>query len=118
MRCGACCACFLVCFYWSEADDAAENGVPEGLTEQLDPWRRFMRGTRGERPRCAALQGEIGVSVRCGIYARRPSVCRSMVPAWQAERSSALCDRARKRWGLPVRPPAFGGRPHRPKKAA
>lgn len=35
-----------------------------------------MRGTEAKPARCIALQGEVGESVGCGIYARRASTCR------------------------------------------
>ena len=56
--CGACCAHFRVSFYWAEAESL---GLPEALTEAINPWMSCMKGT-GQRAgvRCVALAGEIG----------------------------------------------------------
>ena len=40
--------------------------------------------------RCAALEGKVGEQVSCGIYDRRPSVCRKFQP------ETVECDYARK----------------------
>ena len=76
LSCGACCAWFRVSFYWRECDDQCPGGVPAGLTEDLGPFRRVMKGTGRIPPRCIALEGEVGTSVYCSIYARRPGICR------------------------------------------
>jgi Fe-S-cluster containining protein len=91
IRCGACCACFRVSFYWSEA---VERGLPESLTEQVNSFRSCMAGTNSLPVRCAALEGEIGSSVRCTVYDQRPSPCRSVMP------DDEKCLRARERLGL------------------
>jgi uncharacterized protein len=44
--------------------------------------------------RCAALEGVVGVSTSCAIYAVRPDVCRACLPGDDA------CRRARARFGL------------------
>ncbi|KUM01816.1 YkgJ family cysteine cluster protein [Chromobacterium subtsugae] len=93
--CGACCASFRVSFYWAEADDGG-GLVPSHLTEKLNDWTRCMRGTWSASPRCAALQGEVGDSVGCGVYPLRPSPCR------EVEAGSAQCLKARASHGLPA----------------
>ncbi|MCP9758775.1 YkgJ family cysteine cluster protein [Aquitalea sp. S1-19] len=93
--CGACCASFRVSFYWAEASDGGGT-VPAELTEELDPWRRCMRGTWSDLPLCAALQGEVGTQVSCAIYPERPSTCHDV------REGDAQCLRARERWGLSV----------------
>lgn len=93
LRCGACCAAFRVSFYWAEADDGG-GPVPLHLTEKINDFRRCMRGTWSDTPRCTALQGEVGSEVSCAIYPQRSSTCREFV-AW-----SEACNRARGKYGL------------------
>jgi len=100
-RCGACCAAFRVAFHWAETDAFPHGSVPQELTAKLDPHRVAMRGTDDTQMRCIALRGGIGAAVACGIYARRPSPCRELQPAWENGRASPQCDRARARHGLP-----------------
>lgn len=95
-RCGACCAVFRVSFYWAEADDAPGGTVPVALTKQVSPHHRCMAGTDVAPVRCVALQGEVGRSVSCGIYAQRSSTCRGVQPG------DAQCLRARALLGLNV----------------
>ena len=99
-RCGACCASFRASFYWGEADDTTPNGVPVDLTEVLTAFRRVMKGTNQDDPRCVALHGEIGQEVTCAIYEQRPSVCRSFVPSYAEGEGNPECDKARKAHGL------------------
>ena len=94
VTCGACCAHFRVSFYWAEADDAPGGTVPTALTEDITSLLRCMKGTNQREPRCAALEGEIGREVRCGIYERRPGPCHEL------EAGSDACNRARRRHGL------------------
>jgi len=101
MSCGACCASFVVPFYWSEADDAG-GGVPVALTEPLPPHRLCMAGTNAKSPRCLALAGEVGVSVSCTIYADRPTPCRAFQHHGEAGADNDSCTRARARYGLPA----------------
>lgn len=91
VHCGACCACFRVSFYWSEAET---RGLPEHLLEQLNPWLACMVGTNAAQPRCAALSGEPGGPVRCSVYELRPSPCR------EVELGDAQCRKARRHYGL------------------
>lgn len=92
--CGACCAQFRVSFYWAEADDAPGGTVPVALTRPLGGLHRCMAGTEHKPVRCVALQGEVGRSVACGIYAQRSSTCRSVMPG------DAQCRKARAAHGL------------------
>jgi len=75
--CGACCAFFRVSFYWGETDVHSEGQVPQALTTAISPHLVAMRGTTIKSPRCVALNGEIGQSVACSIYAQRSSTCRA-----------------------------------------
>jgi Fe-S-cluster containining protein len=75
LDCGACCAAFRVSFYWAEAE---ERGLPEALTEPVQRWFACMAGTNQPRPRCVALQGEVGGPVVCTAYAQRPTPCREV----------------------------------------
>ena len=107
LRCGACCAHFRVSFYWGESDPAQGGTVPPDMTEDLSGFRRCMKGTNHQQPRCIALQGVIGNAVLCTIYAQRPSVCQEFGVDWVdgAVRFSpedlARCNQARAAWGLP-----------------
>lgn len=105
LRCGVCCAFFRVSFHWSEADASLGGCVPPELTEKLDPHRLVMLGTDEAQPRCVALQGTLGVAAHCGIYARRPSVCREVQPSWEFGTISPQCDKARLAHGLAVLTP-------------
>ena len=100
MRCGACCANFRVSFYWSEADDAG-GSVPVAMTVQVTPMQRAMRGSDSSKPRCCALQGDIGQAVSCSIYSLRASPCREFVASWEHNFQNERCDAARRVWGLP-----------------
>lgn len=105
MRCGACCACFRVAFPGKECDAPADRRVPSEMTVLVDGQRRAMRGTDGRAPRCVALDGQVGVGVRCAIYDRRPSTCRVFAVDWTLGRHNAVCSRARATLGLqPLEP--------------
>lgn len=100
-RCGACCAFFRASFYYAEADDVTPGGVPTDLTRDLTQFRRVMLGTHKFPPRCIALRGPIGDAHGCGIYARRPAVCREFPPSFHDGRTpNPDCDRARAAHGL------------------
>lgn len=103
LRCGACCATYLVAMYWSEADSL---GIDPALTQQLDPLRVSMRVDPVDRSRCIALAGKIGVAAHCQIYSQRPWPCREVGASWEDGRASDQCDRARLRHGLPLLTPA------------
>lgn len=107
LACGACCACFRASFYWGEANDAKENGVPVELTDKLNDFRRVMKGTAQQKPWCIALKGIIGKAVHCAIYPARASVCREFAPAWQEGEPNERCDQARAFWGLAPLTPNF-----------
>jgi Fe-S-cluster containining protein len=93
--CGACCACFRVDFSVHEGEDMG-GPVPAGLAVEVNDSTLRMRGTDHSPPLCAALSGQIGAKIGCGIYEWRPSPCREF-----AEGSDA-CSRARLRHGLPT----------------
>lgn len=99
-RCGACCAAFRVDFHRSELDSAAPGGVPDALTVPVTASLVRMRGTDAASPRCVALQGEVGASVRCTLYAVRPSPCREFAPYAALGIGDDACNRARARHGL------------------
>jgi Fe-S-cluster containining protein len=99
--CGACCAFFRVSFYHGECDSSSGGTVPTGMTETLTHFRQVMVGTNQKLPRCAALKGEIGTSVGCGIHPLRASVCRDFPPSWENGVHNPDCDRARAAHGLP-----------------
>jgi len=115
LKCGACCAFFRASFYWTEASDVTENGVPVQLTCQFGPFRRMMLGTVGPSPRCVALLGTVGQEVRCTIYENRASICRAFDPSWMNGVANPRCDQARAAWHLePLSPDILTTRPVRP----
>lgn len=112
IECGACCAYYRASFYWSEADPAAGGSTPPELTEKLMPFHACMRGTNDHPPRCIALHGTIGRSVRCAIHPLRPSVCREFPASWVDGEHNPRCDQARAAHGLPpLSPLADSSRP-------
>lgn len=106
LSCGACCAAFRVSLHWSEADPALGGRVPVELTEPVRLHELAMRGTSQARPRCIALDAEIGHRSRCSIHARRPAACAAVAPSWESGAASPQCDRARLAHGLPALTPA------------
>jgi len=82
-------------FSVAELDDNG-GSVPSGLTVPLTDTLCRMRGTDHSPPRCAALTGQIGMQVSCGIYEWRSSPCREF------SEGSDACNRARMRQGLPA----------------
>jgi Fe-S-cluster containining protein len=118
LSCGACCAFYRASFYWSEAEDHIAGGVPLKMTKKLNDFRRVMIGTEGTAPRCIALLGDIGRSVRCSIYERRPSVCREFETSWQKNTPNPRCDKARLAWKIqPLMPDIELGPKNFPKAA-
>ena len=99
LSCGACCASFRVDFAVQEL--MSEGGsVPDGLAEAWGGCTARMRGTDHAQPRCAALQGRVGMAVSCGIYEWRPTPCREFGGATMFGRGDPACNRARRRHGL------------------
>lgn len=95
MACGACCASFRVDFAIYELEGMGGR-VPQGLAVEVKGNTCRMRGTDHVPIRCAALTGQVGQRVACGIYEWRPSPCREF------EAGSDACHRARARHGLPA----------------
>lgn len=87
-------------FHPSELALEGRAGVPVDLTVPVLPQLVRMGGTDGAPPRCVALAGVIGQSVRCTIYADRPSPCRDFAPYAPLGMGDDACDRARARHGL------------------
>lgn len=99
--CGACCV---------EAGAvilAEEDDVPSPLVQHVANLRCMV--TEGTSFRCAALLGTVGLSVGCGIYGRRPEVCRSF-DAGSDECLSARDAMDRKRARPGRRPPGYEAR--------
>lgn len=101
-RCGACCAAFRVDFHHSALASRGSGGVPDALTVPVTATLVRMRGTDTTSPRCVALEGEIGVAVRCTIYLDRPGPCREFAPYAALGIGDDACNRARRRHGLPA----------------
>jgi len=90
-RCGACCAQYRVSFYWAEA---WSRGLPDLMVEKVNAQMACMAGTNQKDPRCLALQGRVGESVRCAVYELRPEPCRQVLPG------DERCNEARRHKGL------------------
>jgi uncharacterized protein len=99
--CGACCASFRVDF--PEEELQSQGGcVPDTLADEIRAGTFRLRGTDYVQPRCAALQGTVGVAAWCGLHEYRPNVCRDFAPFAAHERFDEACNRARARHGLPA----------------
>lgn len=92
--CGACCASFRVSFYWAETDAHPLGSVPVALTRKVNDTYVCMQGTEHRPVRCVALEGTVGVSVSCAIYALRASPCREFTAG------TPRCNEARAKIGL------------------
>lgn len=99
--CGACCADRRVVFHVSECDEDEDGFVPPGMTGVVTDSLLCMEGTDRAPPRCVALRGEIGKSVRCAIYDLRPAPCREYAIHGLHAISNEECNAARARHGLP-----------------
>lgn len=100
LACGACCAALRVSFHHAEL--ASQGGaVPDGMTAADGPRSCRMLGTDQAPPRCVALRGSVGETVRCSIYAERPGPCRDFQPHGLYGVPNPGCNDARARHGLP-----------------
>lgn len=100
--CGACCAHYRVSIHWLDTDASPGGLVPQALTEPFGPHMAVMRGTWDAKPRCVALDAEIGVHAACTIHAQRPVPCREVMASWESGAASDQCDRARIAHALPA----------------
>lgn len=104
--CGACCVeAGPVPVY-----DHLDRHVPRYLTRSVRNMAGFAsweadHGTRRMADhmggRCVALRGEVGCSVRCAIYDRRPTACATFEPGSEgclAARERMQAKRARLEW--------------------
>jgi len=118
LLCGACCAYYRASFYWAETDASPSGTVPTEMTNKLNDFLVFMKGTNPPSPRCIGLLGIIGKKVRCGIYEDRASVCREFEPSWQNGQANERCDKARIFCGLNPLTPEVWQPPSKFPKAA
>lgn len=88
--CGACCDYDASWPRFSLESEDELARIPATLV------RADGRGMRCAGTRCAALEGEVRVAVRCTIYDVRPLVCRACQPG------DDECLMARARHGLPT----------------
>ena len=72
---------------------AKHRALVKKLTVLNRKGERHMK-LRGREQRCAALEGELGESVRCAIYELRPAGCRAVEPG------SEECRRDRRERGI------------------
>ncbi|MEW5904343.1 MAG: YkgJ family cysteine cluster protein [Pseudomonadota bacterium] len=94
VSCGACCAHFRIMLYPDEV--APLGGVPREMTTSVGG-AFCMQGTDSFPPRCVALEGEVGLAVRCTIYDQRPLVCREFNEYEPDGSPNATCFRLRGR---------------------
>ena len=87
-NCGACCSYSSEWPRFSTENDAALDLIPEKFVNAA------LSGMRCDGARCSALNGRIGISTSCRIYAVRPEVCRTCQPG------DAECNIARREAGL------------------
>lgn len=59
-----------------------------------------MKTVSSKNLRCVALEGHIGESVSCRIYANRPSPCRNFKASFEDGLPRTRCDDARRARGL------------------
>ncbi len=101
VKCGACCSYFRVEFYWREAEKNSEHQVPIKLTEDINDFKRGMKGTQEKNGnRCVALQGKVGKCVSCAIYTNRSTPCRRFQASYTDGKPNKRCDEARAAHGL------------------
>lgn len=107
IQCGACCCYFRVEFYWREIEPTSQYRVPAPLTEDLNPFKKCMKGTLEKTGnRCVALSGKVGRQVACTIYPNRPSPCRNFAFSYAPNEDGTpgpknkRCDEARAANGL------------------
>jgi Fe-S-cluster containining protein len=87
-NCGACCAFSADWPRFSLESDADLDRIPACFVdEELGRMRCYGN-------RCAALEGNVGVSTSCVVYAVRPEVCKSCAPG------DGACRAARKYFNL------------------
>ncbi len=87
--CGACCSYSADWPRFTLESDAAIETLPSALIAD------DLRGMRCSGTRCWALEGKVGVSTSCSVYALRPDVCHECQPGDEA------CAIARRHFGLP-----------------
>ncbi|MFN3884246.1 MAG: YkgJ family cysteine cluster protein [Rhodocyclaceae bacterium] len=99
-RCGACCATYRITLPRADLASHPSGWVPDEMTEPYTPTTACMRENPDVPGRCIALAGEVGASVRCTIYERRPAACRDFAPLSALGIGDEACDEARRRRGL------------------
>lgn len=96
LPCGACCGSMMcIAVGASEKQLSAENYwdiVRTGANGEFIVDQYLRRN--GETFACAALEGEIGNEVKCGIYEQRPSICHVF------EAGSDKCHALRRAYGI------------------
>lgn len=94
-HCGVCCAYFRVSFYWTESLDRIDPNWVEPVNSVMACMKTASDPSFPDARRCVALEGELGKSVRCGIYENRPSPCKGVMPG------DEKCAKARGKFALP-----------------
>ncbi len=83
-ECGACCA-YKPGWVEVSQDDLARLGDPTLVTIGGYNGNPFSMKTKGVQHQCIALDGDVGISVNCTVYDKRPDICRAV------ERGSPIC---------------------------
>lgn len=81
-QCGACCAPNTDWLSYPEVTDEEALALPERFRLQIIDGELATRDRPGG-VRCVALEGELGVAVRCEVHAVRPAVCRAFTAGSQ-----------------------------------
>ncbi len=100
LSCGACCALYRVTFLSSNRNPSQHENIPPQMLIKAPSGCTAMKGTYSAHPRCAALEGIIGISVKCLIYFKRPPPCRDFKISWEDGIENERCDNARDFWKL------------------
>lgn len=74
--------------------EAEDKKIPQELLAKSNEHVVHMLGTSSKNPRCNALIGEINQQVSCGVYDKRPEVCKIV------EVGSIQCLKAREAHGI------------------
>jgi Fe-S-cluster containining protein len=101
LDCGACCTYFKVLISKEESNEFNGN-VPKEYLEKYDKNRMNLIGRNNfnDQTYCKALEGSIGINVKCNIYENRPNVCKEFQAVSSDGMQNIRCMKARKSAGL------------------
>ena len=101
LDCGACCTYFKVLIPKEESNEFNGN-VPKEYLEKYDKNRMNLIGRNNfnNKTYCKALEGSVGINVKCNIYENRPNVCKEFQAVSSDGIQNIRCMKARKSAGL------------------